>query len=855
MRGEAGTTRPRERAVAFLRRRWPDLLGIAWIVVFVVLYLAPALKDGPTFGPADLGRGNSLLTSLAHAVPNHNGINGDTIDQGVPWNTLDWRLVHRGELPLWNDLSGNGMPQLLNFESAPLALPTLVGYLFPLSLAFLVTVGVKLLLAGTGAYVLSRLLGARPLAAAFGGTTAMLSGAFAGWLGWSITGPLALAGWIAAAAVLCVRSRRSVWPVALLAVAVAFAIYGGFPESYVLLAGALTVLLGAWWLLRLRSHRGAGLAGAGRVAAGLAAGLALSAPLWLPGVAVLRASARAGTQAATGLPLHMATLLFAQGYYGLPIRGSYFFGSWNYYETAAYVGVLAVVACVVAVVTLWRRPVVVALTLSGLACLALVYDLGPSAPVQHLVSDVGLGTVALQRALPLVGFAAAVLAALGVERLAGAWHERSTRVALWLGCGLVAVVLGAMWSRVGTAAFAPGAATPYSAKPLPSDAVLASLRRASLWWPTASLVLVAACAALLSLAARRRDARPVGPGAARRHAGRAPAGPGAAVAGALLAAQSAFLLFAGVGINSYAPDSFPATPATTTLARIAGTRLVGIDDGLGTCSPPSLVPPRCGVRTWRGIGFYPEMNLGYGIDELGLHDPVIPQALFDGWPQAGTGRHLVGTNLFTPDIDSVALARRYGAAFVLVAPGLPVPAGMTPVATLANHGAAVQLVSVPGATRFSVVGGGGRLVSTSHPGDARYDVQVRAPAGAELVARITDVPGWRASAGGRALVVHRAPGDLLEVRLPPGTSQVRLVYAPARLLLGELAALAALAVLGAWALVSALRRRARPVPGRAPSRRLAGSLGQWPGPPPSSAPTPTRSTLSSSSTSEPSTPS
>ncbi len=852
---------------AFLRRSWPDLLGLAWIVLFVFLYVSPALKDGPTFGPADLGRGLSTLTSLVHAAPLHNSLNGDQIDQGVPWYLLDWQLVHHGQLPLWNSLSGNGMPQLLNFEAAPLALPSLVGYLFPADVGFLVTVAMKLLLMGTGTYALCRLLGARPLAASLGGTTAMLSGAFAGWLGWSITGPDALVGWVVAGVLWCLR-RRGPAPVGLLALAVAFAVYGGFPESYVLLALALVLLLGVAGAVALARGARPGVRPLGRVGLGCALGLALSSPLWLPGIAVLRASARAGIKAATGIPLHMATLLLAQGYDGLPVHGSYFFGSWNYYETAAYVGVIAAVLAVVAVVTSWRRPFVAGLAAAAVGCAAVVYDLTASAPVQRLVTDVGLGTVSLQRALPLVGFAVAVLAAVGLERLVGTWHEPATRRALWAGCALLAVALGLLWWRVGNAGFAPGAARPYSAKPLPGRSVLEGLRRDSLWWPTGSLLAVALAGLLAEAAARRLRPRP--PRHTRR-TGR-PSGTGPVIGAALLAVQSAFLLFAGVGINSYAGASFPATPATATVARVVGTGLLGMDDGLGACHPPALVPPACGVRAWRGIGFYPEMNLGYGIAELGIHDPTIPQAVFDGWPFAGTGRRIAYTNLFAPDIDTVALARRYGVTAVLVAPGLAVPAGMTPVASLVNHGVHLTLATVPGSGRFSVAGPGAALRASSHPGDARYEVEVRAPAGAVLTAHVTDVPGWRASAGGHPLVVRRAPGDQLSVRLPAGTTAVELTYAPARLLLGELLAAAALAGLAGWVAFAAVARRARAGgragdgrrrgrgsgagrPGEpAPAGVAAGSLERWLTPP-TSAPTPTRSTPSSSSTSAPSTPS
>ncbi|MGC9156522.1 MAG: hypothetical protein ACP5HZ_12895 [Ferrimicrobium sp.] len=330
-----------------LRTLWSlyagDLAGIVFLVIVICLYLSPTIKDGTGFGPADLGRHLSLLTRLAHATRAPRGIiNGDIVTQGAAWNTLDWELVHHGQFPLWNDLSGTGLPQFLNFESAPLALPTLIGYLVPLRFAYLVTVAMKLLIAGTGTYLTSRLLGLRPLSASFAGTTAMLSGAFAGWLGWAISGPLAWAGWLLAAGILLYRAKpgdRAKW-YALLALSVAFSIYGGFPEVYVLMAGAFGLLFGFAGIARRLNGNRIDWAGVRRLGIGLGIGLALAMPLWLPGIQTLRGSVRNSEGASVGLSFHALTLLVAQGYDGLPFAtkafpNGTFFGSSNYYETAA----------------------------------------------------------------------------------------------------------------------------------------------------------------------------------------------------------------------------------------------------------------------------------------------------------------------------------------------------------------------------------------------------------------------------------------------------------------------------------------------------------------------------------------
>ncbi|MDA8290852.1 MAG: hypothetical protein M0Z33_04110 [Actinomycetota bacterium] len=773
-----------------------DVLALAWIVLLAAAYLAPALKDGSAFGPADLGRGLSLLTRILPVAPAlHNSINGDTITQGVPWNTLDWTIVHHGQLPLWNDLSGTGVPQMFNFESAPLSLPTMLGYLAPLSASYLVSVAAKLVVAGTGAYVACRVLGCRPLAGALGGTSFMLAGSFSGWLGWSVDGPVAWAGWILAGCVLAYRSRHTVREVVLLAASVAFCLYAGFPESYVLLAVGLGVVLVATGGATLARRRRIAARGVARIAAGALAGGMLAAPLLLPGVSLLAGSARNGKDAATGIPLHLATLLFAQGYDGLPLSGSTWFGQVNYYETAAYVGIAAIVLAGVALLTQWRRPAVVGLGASVVAGVLVVYQLGAGAPVQHLLARLGLSAVALQRMQMVLELPLALLAALGLESVVRRWQDRATRLALAASSAVVLAVVAFMWTRVGDARLPPATSPPKSP---PSVATLESLRRASLIWPTATVALVLVLLAVATVSARSA-------------AGRARGATGRVLGLALLGAQSSFLVFAGVGINSYSHDAFPVTPAVARLRSIVGTTLLGLDSGnrdCGASSPRS--GPFCGVRLWRGTGLYPVMNVGYALDELAMHDPMTPQAYFDAWPVPNADQVTpANLNLFAPDVDSVALARLYGVSYVLALPGLPAPAGMRPVADLSGE----ELYSVPRSARFSFDRSGSRsgasVTGVSHPGDARYVVHVHAPVLARLEVRVTDVSGWHATADGQPVAIEAAPGDLMSIVLPAGTTVVVLHYWPRRLSEGIALALVALLALLAWPLSAVAMRRSR----------------------------------------------
>ena len=79
--------------------------------------------------------------------------------------------------------------------------------------------------------------------------------------------------------------------------------------------------------------------------------VALASPLWWPGLQVIALSHRTHDTNYVGLPGRAVSLLLAQGYYGLPtgppISTGFGLKYWNYYESVAYVGVLAIVLGVV----------------------------------------------------------------------------------------------------------------------------------------------------------------------------------------------------------------------------------------------------------------------------------------------------------------------------------------------------------------------------------------------------------------------------------------------------------------------------------------------------------------------------
>jgi hypothetical protein len=648
---------------------------------------------------------------------------------------------------------------------------------------------VKLVIAGCGTYLFVRVIGGRALSAVLAGTTFMLSGSFSGWLGWAVGAPLAWAGFIAAAVVLAYRSRTYVWHIAFLGVCVAFAIYAGFPETDVLLAAGLFVLFLATGAATLLQRKAIEARGALRVALGLAVGVLLATPLWLPGLSIIRHSSRYGKNAASGLPLHAVFLAFAQGFDGLPIKGSAYFGPFDYFETSAYVGIIALVFAGLALITWWKRPVIIGCAIGALFSLALIYDLGSAAPIQHFVSALGFGSIALQRMLPVLAFFIAVLAGLGLEKFCQDFDDRRTRLALLSISGLVCLVLAIMWVKVSSAMYLPSPPAPAN----PTTTTAAALRRASLFWPTAEAAVLTLFAMGLCFSQRIKNMS----SKALSHY----------VAAACCCAQALFLLFAGVGINSYAKVAYPVTPAVRELQSIVGSGLVGMDGANAHCTASS--PQPCGVRQWTGLGFYPEMNIAYGLRELGLHDPTMPTSIFTSWPVGSSDREYAGNlNLFVPAVTSLSLARRYGVSFVLVAPDHVGPAGMEEVATIPTEEGPLGLYAVPGAAQFSFDAPSALALveAVSHKSDASWQLAVHVVDTERLVLRVTDVPGFHVDANGKALRTELTDGVFLSVVVPAGTTSVVVTYWPTRLSVSFGLALLTLCVLFAYGLIRVVLR-------------------------------------------------
>jgi hypothetical protein len=794
-------------------RLWTRHLGAgAWFLVIALLVLAAALAHGTQFGSFDLLHQFGLLRQPG-LVP-HNAQAGDQSDSLAPWATLSWIEVHRRQLPLWNPYSALGMPLAFNWQSASFSLPSLVGYLAPLNWAFTVQVVVTLVISGSGVYALGRAFGWGTVACVFAGTVFELSGPMVGWLGTQQASVMSWAGWLFAAAVLILKGGTSARRVTGLALVVAAMVYAGHPEGLTLFAAAL-VLFVVVYLARsyvtspARTVPWNPLAG---VVVGSVAGVALGSPLLLPGLQVISRSVHnsAGVNPAELVkgnpPLPAGTLvhLLFQGYDGLPVAGSHWFGyAGGYSETAAYLGVIPLVLAVLALATRGRRPEVMAL--AGVAAvMALMAFLPPL--VDALGSLPLVGNLVWQKALLPAVFTLTVLAGVGMDALVR--EPRRAAVRRWLGGALVGVVVlvAGLWL------FGRGT--------LP--AAEASIRRSSFLWAAVEVAIGVAVVGALFWAARATR-----PPDRKRRASVSALGRWAGIA--LLVCETAFLVTAGAPLWTASSTPYGSTPSTVALRQAVGSSVVGFG------APLCFFPP--------GLGITPNAQVAYGIRELGAYDPLLPNVYYTAW-KALTGEAAGSRSLATycPAIRTAGQARLYGVSFVLEPAGSPGPQGTQRNATIGGEGlykvpgaAAATLTPRPASGASPDASAPSTTVAVDHPDPAAWTMVTTSPHPGVLRLRLTDLPGWHATVDGRPVPVIGYAGVMLQVDVPAGRHRVELHYWPAAFTQGlVLAGLAVVGLLTACTLeVTRRRRRSRTEPSE-PARSERGRSGR-PDPTPATA--------------------
>lgn len=361
------------------------------------------------FWPWAPSAGRPVLAPSASAL-------SDPVWQFVPWAELARAELRAGRLPLWNPHQEAGQPLLGNGQSAlgsPLLWPALALPLFP---GWNLSLLLRLLVAAGGGWALARDDGRSRAAALLAAAVCSLSGPFVAWLEHPHTLTAAAVPWLLLAVRRVARGegRRAV---VLLAASTALVLAGGHHE---------TALVAAFLAAALLAAEAATPASGARAAAVALLGAGLAAPLLLPFLEYLLASA-----AWTGADRHVAPLPLRDllRFVNLALPGS------HPIEGAASVS-LAVLP--LAALGAWagrRERVVRALSLASLVLLLAAYD----GPVSRFLCSAS--TVRWSRTLLLLPIPIALVAARGLDELQRRAARRAGRTAPALafaiaaGCG------------------------------------------------------------------------------------------------------------------------------------------------------------------------------------------------------------------------------------------------------------------------------------------------------------------------------------------------------------------------------------------------------------------------------------
>ncbi len=777
--GEAAT--PMRFGRLNLRSWWLPALASSSILLLVTLVLlAPALSHGSMLGPYDYEQNWGLGAVSGTLI--HNTGTKDQIRELIPWTVVNWLDIHHGHLPIWNPYDGLGLPQMFNFQSASFSLPMLVAFIFPLRLAFDVVIIMQFLIAGTGVlFLCRRVLGLDWISATFAGFVAELSGAFTGWAGWPMTGVFCWMGWVLGAALLIVQdSHRFRWTL-LLAISVAFAIYGGHPESYVLMALAAFFPL---VLVTVHEARERGLRAVGRrigfLAGGLIGGVGLAAPLLLPGAGLLANSSHTKHGLYQTLPWLDSINVMLSNYYGNTLTGNTIFGPRIVGERGpASVGVIVLILAVLAIAVLWRQRIVMGLGLSMIVFVAFIY----LSPLGHLTAQLPvIKLIEWNRLLIPLDFFLAVLAAIGLNILLTR-SEGRTPLRWFLGIALAATIFVAVAPVTLFAVKATSA----------SDRIIASIQDRSIEWGAAEALIALGVAVALLFQSTRRLATSE---TAQRRTGSMRM----VAVTVLTLSELAFLLYSTPNLWSSSNTGLTLTAAETTLKQEAS----GLRVGFGSC---------ISLTVFDDLGILTETNMIDQVDEFGIYDPILPNNLVSSYKALVNNKQPAGLlpGNFCPAITNASVARHYGVSLVLERTGAAGPPGSVPDGSIGGEG----LFSVPGSGIVTIEPIGTPAdsatavrVPTSSKSPSDFQFVTDATTKSTVYIHIGNFPGWHATIDGRPLRVRKWASIEMAVDVPPGKHTVSLNYDPRSFQIGVVVSLvAALCLLGGIVVVIVRRRR------------------------------------------------
>lgn len=385
---------------------------------------------------------------------------GDEAHVFYPLGLVVRNMIHAGQVPFWNPYSYAGNVLLGDMQTAVLFPLTWIGWILPLAWAWGIICVLKLLVAGMGAYVLSRHWGIGRAGGLVAATAFMFCAPMLVWMQWPLATVFAMLPWLILAADRVFQQPDRRW-VAVLGIVVGLSILAGHPESALLNSLAATVFLLTRVVLdeehRRSLRRSARVVGAWL--AGNLLGAAVSAAVVIPfyEAFVESINREAHGAQATSTTLNLWQLLA----YGMPtLYASGDKSVWLPYRSFAtltsvsvYFGLGMLLLAVVGFARYRRRPVCIAMAAMAVVSLLALFGLPPVTVVTRNIWP--LSTIVMQRVYIYVALVGAVGAGAGVHTLMKR-PVPSRKLIDGVGLVLVALVLIYVLERLAGQITAPG---------------------------------------------------------------------------------------------------------------------------------------------------------------------------------------------------------------------------------------------------------------------------------------------------------------------------------------------------------------------------------------------------------------
>lgn len=360
-----------------------------------------------------------------NGIPFKNFLITDPVRQQYPWRTLTVESFNNTTIPTWNSYSLSGTPSLANFQSAAFYPFNIMFFIFPFNLSWSFLVLLQPLLAGVFLYLYLRNLKLDEYSSFFGGVVFAFSGFSAMWLEWgtvlqtALWLPLILLstdkifGFFESKKVKIKDKRLFLWSVVLLS-SVSFSFFAGHLQTffYLIIFSFIYSILKIW---KSKNRTKLSLI----YLTSFIISVIIILPQLIPTIKFIGLSARDLDQAnwqqeGWFLPLKHLVQFASPDFFGNPTTLNYW-GTWNYGELTAFIGIPALILSLFAMFFVRDKKTLFFMIALFTALIFSVYN--PISKIPFLLNIPFISTTQPTRLIFIIDFSLSVLAAFGLNYL------------------------------------------------------------------------------------------------------------------------------------------------------------------------------------------------------------------------------------------------------------------------------------------------------------------------------------------------------------------------------------------------------------------------------------------------------